>query len=397
MSVYFNDKRGKWLYNFERGGRRYSAYCVDERGQDVTTKRAAKACEARIKRDVEKALKTIPRGVVVSGAYTVEQMFADYVTQHAGQLRSWRTNMRRYVEELLEFFGRATAASALSVEDVERFIAHSRAQPRAVYVGGPRKGGELATRDAPRFRTDSTTNRYLTTLRAAANWAVAHGKMPALKVRHLEEPADLPNPVSLDQVRAILGHALPHLRLAILIAVHTGMRLDETLGLRWDWIDTSAQVIRLPSRTTKAKVGQVVHINAELAKVLVETPRVCDWVVAYRQADGCFRPIKTLRHAWLTAQRAAGISPPHRFHDLRATFCTAVLAANNNPLTLKAAARHASLSTTMRYAQVADDSVREAFNATLGLGQSQTEVANASAGQREPSPKTGDKIEENQG
>lgn len=396
MSVYFNEKRAKWLYNFERGGKRYSAYCVDERGQDVKTRRAAEACEARVRREVEKALKTSPRGIVVSGAYTVEQMFADYVTQHAGQLRSWRTNMKRYVEELLDFFGRPTAASALSVEDVERFITHSRSQPRAVYVGGPRKGGALTTRDAPRFRTDSTTNRYLTTLRAAINWAVGHGKMPAIKVRHLEEPADLPNPVTMDQVRAILDYAMPHLRLAILIAVHTGMRLDETLGLRWDWIDVEASAIRLPSRSTKAKVGQVVHINAELAGVLAETSRVCDFVVAYREVDGGFRPIKSLRRAWRSAQIAAGISPPHRFHDLRATFCTAVLAANNNPLTLKAAARHASLSTTMRYAQVADDSVRQAFNATLGLGKSQTAVANADVEGRENSPKASTKIKRNQ-
>lgn len=397
MSVYLNKQRGKWLYNFERGGKRYSAYCVDDQGRDVKTKRAAEACEARIRREVEKALKISPQGIVVVGAYTVEQMFADYVVQHAGQLRSWHTNMKCYVKELLDFFGRPTAATSLSVEDVERFISHSRSQPRVVYIGGPRKGGASATRDGPKLRTDSTTNRYLTTLRAAINWAVGHGKMSAIKVRHLEEPADLPNPVTMDQVRAILDHAQPHLRLAIQIAVHTGMRLDETLGLRWDWIDVDSSAIRLPSRSTKAKVGQVVHINPELAGVLAETPRVCDFVVAYREANGGFRPIKSLRRAWKSAQAAAGINSPHRFHDLRATFCTAVLAANNNPLTLKAAARHASLSTTMRYAQVADDSVRQAFNATLGLGKSQTSVANADEEKRQSSLETSGKTEENQG
>ena len=402
MSTYLNSTRKKWMYNFTRGGKRYAGYCTNPDGSDATTQRAADACEARLKGDVEKALVATVAEVIVPGAYTIEAMFADYVTQHAGRLRSWPTNMRRYVSELLDFFGRQTPAAAISQNDIERFIVHSRSQPRAVYVGGPRTGGVMAVPQRPTYRTDSTTNRYLITLRAAINWAVRLGKLAPLWVRRLEEPAELPNPVTIDQVNAILAHAMPHLRLAILIAVHTGLRLDETLGLRWDQVDMGRRVITLPARSTKAKTGQAVHINDDLALALDQAPHVCDSVVSYKRPSptgkGAMvaRPVKSLRRAWASAQKAAGITVPHRFHDLRATFCTAVLAANNNPVTLRAAARHASLSTTMRYAQVHDGAVKEAFNATAGLIKSQTAVANTIAPAAADPPVDGDNIKRNQ-
>jgi integrase len=387
LTTHYNKNRNKWMYDFVRSGKRYSSYCLDEAGKDVTTKRAADACEARVKRAVEISTKAGAKGgVIVTGAYTVEQMFADYVSQHAGRQRSWQDNMKKHVRDLLAFFGRQTAAASLTVDDVERFITHSRNEKLCVYIGGPQKCIDATiVRDNARHRSDSTTNRYLTTLRAAINWGAKHGKLARLHVRRLAEPKELPNPVAPDQVRAILTHAQPHLRLAITLAVHTGMRLDETLGLLWEQVDLDARTIILRSAGTKAKIGQVVFINDDLAAVLHATPRVCAEVVTYQRIvtkrDRSEermppRPIKSLRRSWEAAQKAAKVFPPHRFHDLRATFCTAVLVANNNPVTLRSAARHASLTTTMRYAQVQDATVRGAFNATAGLTNSQTEVTN---------------------
>lgn len=372
MSTFYNEARGKWMYGFSRQKKRYQAYCVDENGHDVTTKRAADACEARVKLEVEKALKSGAPGIRVPGAYTVEQMFADYAVQHAGKQRSWRKNIRGHIAELMEFYGRQTPASSIDVNEIERFVIHSRQQAREVYMGGPKRGGESVK--TTKTRADSTTDKYLNTLRAAINWAADRGKMSPVKVRRLDSGSELPNPVSLALVNAILAVAPPHLALAIKLAVHTGMRLDETLSVRWDQIDFDQMAIVLPARSVKAKTGQVVHINADLASDLRAAPRLADTVIAYTRAttDAAMSkrpaaPVKSLRRSWQTAQKAVGITKFYRFHDLRATFCTAVLKANNNPLALKKAARHASLTTTMRYAEVADQMVKSAFDATAGL------------------------------
>lgn len=383
MTTRFNPDRQRWQYDFIRGKKRYAGYCVDEKGVPAKSKREADACEARIKKEVEKMLKAAPgySGVVVAGAYAFGQMMADYVSHHAGRQRSWKTNMKRHVAELLEFFGRATAAASLTVDDIDRYIAFARQQKRTVYIGGAKAltdPSQHVARSGASLRTDSTTNRYLTTLRAAINFAAARGKMPALKVRRLEEPKDLPNPVSLDEVRAILAVAAPHLRLAIMIAVHTGMRLDETLGLKWADVDLRRRVIVLASAETKSKVGQVVHINDVLAEILEAEERHIDSVISYkpRGEDAEYRSVLSLRRAWAGAQARAGISPPHRFHDLRATFATAVLESGANPMTLKEAMRHASLSTTLRYAKVHDVAVKNAFSATSQFSFSQTQPTN---------------------
>jgi len=399
LTVYYNKTRRRWLYDFERNGQRHAGYCVTETGEPVKTKRAAEACEAHLKRIAEAAAKTAASPAAslrLTGCYTVEQMFADYVSQSAANKRSFTINIRRYVSEWLDFLGRQTAAAAIDSDTIERFITHSRAQPRKIYAGGPRKGGVMLVKEDNPTRSDSTTNRYLSCLRAAINWATKRGKMSPLYIRHLDEPADLPTPISPPLVMAIWGKSPPHLQLAITLAVHTGMRLDEVLGLRWDWIDLSSRTISLPSSLTKSREGQVVFINDDLAAILTETPRQCDTVVSYTRATGPKstaknppQPIKSLKRAWHTAQRAAGIAKPYRFHDLRATFCTAVLQANNNPIALRKAARHASLSTTMRYAKLADDSVRQAFDATAGLLKSQTPAPNEMAS-REPPPGPGD-------
>ncbi len=166
----------------------------------------------------------------VSGCFTVEQMFADYVSQSAASKRTFTSNIKRYVAELLDFFGRQTAAMSITSDTIEAFITHSRAQLRGVYAGGPKMGGAYKVKDNAKPRSDSTTNRYLACLRAAINWAAKRGKMPPLHVRHLEEPAELPTPISPALVMAIWAKAPAHLRLAITIAVHTGMRLGNDIA-----------------------------------------------------------------------------------------------------------------------------------------------------------------------
>jgi integrase len=336
------------MYDFIVNGKRYAGTCYDEHDKPVRKRSEAEAVEAALRKKIAaEAMASTPL------TYPVFRMFKDWIEQKAQHHRSFQSNIKFYVRELTEVLGSQTEAAKLTLDDVERFIAHSRQQP-------VRKGKAL--------RSDSTTGRYLAALRAAINWAVKRGKMPALHVRQLAAPKEMPNPVTIDQVKAILTHAPAHLKLAIQLSVHTGMRLNETLTLTWDQIDLDAGTILLKSQTTKSKVGQIVYINEALTEVLKEAPHVLPEVITFtkRGKDAEPKPIKSLKRSWQTAQKAAGVSPPHRFHDLRATFCTAVLAANNNPMTLRLAARHASLSTTMRYAQVSDESVRAAFKATEG-------------------------------
>jgi integrase len=56
----------------------------------------------------------------------------------------------------------------------------------------------------------------------------------------------------------------------ILVALNTGMRLGEILGLRWEWIDLEDNIIYLPQTHTKSKRSRRVPINPIVRKILLE-------------------------------------------------------------------------------------------------------------------------------
>lgn len=361
MATSFDKTRNAWRYNFQRGGKRYANLCRDDDGNPVNGKRAAQAAERREILAVEAKLKAAKAVRVPRDVYTVAEMLRDFATQKAIHNASWKSNIRKYVQEIKDFFGAANPASSITLDKIEEFIAHSRATPRMINIGGQRI--EMIPTD--HLRSDSTTNRHLATLRAAINWAAKRGTMTPVWVRRLDEPEAHPNPVAPEEVTNILGVSPYHLRVAIILAASTGMRLDETLGLTTDHVDLPNRVIRLSSDETKAGKAQVVYINDDLANVIQEViealPAQCKHLVHYRGG-----PVKNVKKAWAGALKAAKV-PHHRFHDLRATFCTALAKDGQSALNIQRAARHASYQTTLRYLKAHDEDLRRAFEATSAM------------------------------
>jgi integrase len=58
---------------------------------------------------------------------------------------------------------------------------------------------------------------------------------------------------------------------------------------------------------------------------------------------------RTIRAEWERIQKAAKIMDPYRFHDLRVSFCTNLVAVGVEAATLMTLARHKSLATTMKF------------------------------------------------
>jgi integrase len=69
-----------------------------------------------------------------------------------------------------------------------------------------------------------------------------------------------------------------------------------------------------------------------------------------------------LRKPWAAAKKAAEVERL-RFHDLRHTTGTRIVRATGNLAAAKKALAHKSIRTTLRYAHVLDDDVRQALDA----------------------------------
>ncbi len=371
MSVYWNKARARWMHNFRHAGLRHAGYCLDEEGKPVTSRRAAEAAERRVRAAVEQQPRDTPQAPDPA-VYTVAQAMADYAAEHGESRATWDNNVRPAIREFLDFFGADAPAASITPDRIEAYIRWSRQQPTMTYVGGPRGGGKLVVRkDAP-LRSEASTNRRLSTLRAALRWAAERGRMPGVKVRSLEEPEPLPNPITPLDARAILMHAPPHLQVVIALGTLAGLRKAEIVSLDWRRVDLVRRVIWFEEQDVKGRRAQSVVINDALHSVLSAVQdqqrreaglqpgqTLRGPVVRYRG-----RPIKGVRRSWEKALRDAGLAGAYTLHDTRAAFCTALADAGMSPLQVQKAARHRSITTTMRhYVRVADPTIAAAFRA----------------------------------
>jgi integrase len=156
-----------------------------------------------------------------------------------------------------------------------------------------------------------------------------------------------------DEERKLIEASAPHFKPVIVVAINTGMRRGELLGLQWEQVDLQSRTITVK----QSKSGRVRHVplNKTAQQALSELPGLHEGqVFRYRGL-----PINDVKTAFLKAVKRAGI-PCCRFHDLRHTFATRLVLAGVDLATVKELMGHASISTTMRYAHPSPPHKRDA-------------------------------------
>lgn len=141
---------------------------------------------------------------------------------------------------------------------------------------------------------------------------------------------------------------------AFSLACFAGLRRGEVLGLRRGDIDLEAGLIRIERQRVRVR-GQlvtappkssagvrIVPISPELAPILIKAVR-------YLLPAAYLVPIspETLGRRWNTAQKAAGIKAPYRFHDLRHTYATRLVLEGINLRVLQYVIGHADYQLTV--------------------------------------------------
>jgi integrase len=131
--------------------------------------------------------------------------------------------------------------------------------------------------------------------------------------------------LSHDEYEALCSHAALHVKHAVIIAYHTGMRRGEILQLRWPMVDMKARTITLEAYMTKDDEKRIIPISPSLYKTLKSIPKALhdDHVLMFRG-----KPLDTLGKALQRACVKAGILHGRNtkngfiFHDLRHSFNT---------------------------------------------------------------------------
>ncbi|MDQ7822063.1 MAG: tyrosine-type recombinase/integrase [Candidatus Eremiobacteraeota bacterium] len=227
----------------------------------------------------------------------------------------------------------------------------------------------------------TTVKREMTTLHRVFNLAILWKKAvdnPVKLVDKIKEPEARTRSLSEEELRRLVAECgPPYLRMAVLIALNTGLRKGEILALGKDDVDLEAGIISVSSTmcatglgTPKSGKGRQVPINSTLL------PELAKWVEGLKEEH--LFPHGDFKKAFNAAVRRAGIKDFH-FHDLRHTFASRLIMAGADIATLKELLGHATLSMAMKYAhpskehkRMALDKIGELFstekNALMGNG-----------------------------
>ncbi|MFN8655316.1 MAG: site-specific integrase [Candidatus Obscuribacterales bacterium] len=145
-----------------------------------------------------------------------------------------------------------------------------------------------------------------------------------------------------------------HLKPAVLLSLHTGLRRGELFKLRWDNVDVRQKQLTVVGTTSKTGKTRHVQLNERALQVLrdwKDQPGVKGAYV-FTAPDG--EPFEEMRTAWENALARAAIKN-FRWHDLRHTFASKLVMAGVDLNTVRDLLGHADYKMTLRYAHLAPE------------------------------------------
>jgi len=211
-------------------------------------------------------------------------------------------------------------------------------------------------------RTVASVNRELEALRCVCRWCVKQGWISRSPFEYGEAVILKTHEASRDRV---LSHAeeerlldactgkRARLRAVVVMAVDSAMRKGEILKLCWPMVNLAQGVISLPGSITK---------TGKLRQVPI-TPRLRAELEALRgQGSGDSQALVfgglDVKYGWQAACKAANVTGV-RFHDLRHTAITRMVAAGVNTALVMAISGHDSHHTFLKYLNPENSTLRE--------------------------------------
>lgn len=168
----------------------------------------------------------------------------------------------------------------------------------------------------------------------------------------------------LDQTEAAMAAYKPHVA-AIRVAMFTGLRISEVLGIRWEDVDFESGRLTLPSTKTGRRTH---HLSAIALEIISNVQSGCDYV--FSAALDAPLTYKAVRGAFARICGRAGITDV-RLHDLRRSFMTTAAASGMSTHLLRDLLGHKTTLMADRYVRHLGNPVKEARDRTAEIIQAQ--------------------------
>jgi integrase len=251
----------------------------------------------------------------------------------------------------------------LSPKEYDRQAAILEEHLRPSFAG---KLGEISARSVEQYIalrsrkcSAATIRKEVGVLKHLLNRAMKEGKIsknPAAGVTMPKLPAGRVRYLQPTELQAVLEYCPPWIRPVVRLAVATGMRRGEILGLRWLDVDLLQRQVNLPQ--TKNGKGRTVFLN-EMALDVFRSLALEAGTLADEPVFGLEATPEEVSMCFMRACRKAGIND-FRFHDLRHTTATWLRQRGVQLDEIAKQLGHSDLRMTQRYAHLGASQIREA-------------------------------------
>lgn len=297
-----------------------------------------------------------------------ERWLQSKVRARATTLDDYRIMLDSYV---LPYFG-ARKVESLRRLDIEQFRADLAAGvPDSIRMAREAKLRALQ-QDNERARLKPlapgarTVNKCLGVIAAMLGYAERHGLVTRNEARRLEK---LPtaqgegrvieqNVLTPAELRKVIDAASEPHRIPIALAVYTGVRQAEALGLQWgdiDWNKGTAEIRRTyrcgafyqpKTASSRRTIELPPELLSDLKRWRLACPKGEHDLVCPAKSGKPMQGSALLQQGFLPALRRAGVRRV-RFHDLRHSFASNLLAAGVDVVTVSKALGHANVHITL--------------------------------------------------
>ncbi len=194
---------------------------------------------------------------------------------------------------------------------------------------------------------------------------------PIARMRPLKHKTRVGVALSQSQLGRLLNAAEEPYRTLIVIAVNTGMRLGELLGLDWGDISLRQRTINIRRQFTKGELKNTLKtesshrtvpmndaVFAQFSEMRIRAD-LSNWVFP-GEGDLPLCGQKVLRQGFRPALAKAGLDSQIRFHDLRHTATSRMAKKGISAIAAGQVLGHNSLSMTELYSHADEEMTREA-------------------------------------
>jgi integrase len=339
---------------------RYRDPSGHQRSRTFRRKADAERFAREVEVDMDRCQWIDPRGADVALEQWAETFLTFAQSLSPTTVQTYRRDLDRYI---LPRFG-AVRLGRLTPEEIEIWL-----------------NDELAKGLAP-----SSVHRHYRTLRRVLQTAVEKDRLisnPCDRVRPPKVPKTAMTVLTWEQAMALADAHSERYRTLIYVALDTGMRWSELVGLRRASVDLAPRKIRVVEQLVQLDDGsrvrrlpktdsgtRTVTISAAVAAMLADhfDRFVAPEPEALVFTNGAGQPLSHSSfqtHHFKRAQLAAGVSC--RFHDLRHTSVALAIAEGAHPKAIQVRMGHSSITVTLdRYGHLVpelDETIATAFDA----------------------------------